>query len=176
MKTPRVHLRRILLPLLCAIAIPVLAQTANPQQALNQYVADLQHNPNDTELRGKIIELVLTMSTPPEVPAEAKRHMARGVATVEDAKTPDDFKDACNEFQQAATLAPWLANAYRNLAIAQDKAGLFDESLASLHLYMLTRPSSADADWAEDLKSKVVLITRTIVLNLRTMCNYVLNL
>jgi tetratricopeptide (TPR) repeat protein len=77
------------------------------------------------------------------------------VAAVEDAKSADDFKDACNEFQQATTVAPWLANGYRNLAIAQDKAGMYDEALTSLRLYLLTRPSSTDADWAEDLKSKV---------------------
>ena len=140
-----------------ALLAPVTAraQAGNPQQTLNQYVADLQNNPNDTALREKIIALALTMDPLPEVPAEARRHMARGVAAVEDAKTPGDFKDACNEFQKAATLAPWLANAYRNLAIAQDKAGHYDEALASLRFYLLTKPSSADVDWADDLKSKV---------------------
>ena len=99
--------------------------------------------------------MALTMNPSPEVSAEAKRHMSRGVAAIEGAKTPDDFKDACNEFRQATTLAPWMANAYRNLAIAQDKAGMYDESLASLRLYLLTKPSPSDADWAEDLKFRV---------------------
>jgi hypothetical protein len=155
MKTRTILLGLMLLPLFCAIAIPARAQAANPQQTFNQYVADLQSNPNDIPLREKIIALALTMPTPPEVPVDAKRHMSRGVAAVEDAKTPDDFKDACNEFQQATMLAPWMANGYRNLAIAQDKAGLYDESLASLRLYLLTKPSPSDAEWAEDLKSKV---------------------
>jgi hypothetical protein len=155
MKVRPTGLGLIILLLLCAVAVPARAQTTNQQQTLNQYVAELQSNPNDTALREKIIALALTMNPPPEVPAESRRHLSRGVAAVEDAKTPDDFKDACNEFQQAATLAPWLANAYRNLAIAQDKAGLYDESLASLRLYMLTKPSSADMDWADDLKAKV---------------------
>ena len=155
MKTRTMHLGLMLLPLFCATGLPARAQAANPQQTLNQYVAELQSNPSDTALRGKIIALAQTMNPPPEAPAEARRHMARGVAAVEDAKTTDDFKDACNEFQQAATLAPWLANAYRNLAIAQDKAGLYDEALASLRFYLLTKPSPADVNWAEDLKSKV---------------------
>jgi tetratricopeptide (TPR) repeat protein len=145
----------MLLPLFCSIAVPARAQTGNAQDMLNQYVTNLQSNPSDTALREKIIALTLTMDPPPEVSAEARRHMARGVAAVEDAKSADDFKDACNEFQQATTLAPWLANGYRNLAIAQDKAGMYDEALTSLRLYLLTRPSSTDADWAEDLKSKV---------------------
>lgn len=145
----------IFLSLFCSIAVPARAQTGNAQDMLNQYVTNLQSNPSDTALREKIIALTLTMNPPPEVSAEARRHLSRGVAAVEDAKSADDFKDACNEFQQATTLAPWLANGYRNLAIAQDKAGMYDEALTSLRLYLLTRPSSTDADWAEDLKSKV---------------------
>ena len=155
MSVRRLLLGLVLIPGLCAAGSPADAQTANLQQTLDQYVADLQSNPNDTALRENIIALAQTMNPPPDVPAEARRHMARGVAAVEDAKTPADFKDACNEFQQAATLAPWLANAYRNLAIAQDKAGMYDQALASLRLYLLTKPSSADVDWADDLKAKV---------------------
>ena len=155
MKTRMIFRRTALILLLFAIVVSVRAQSLTPQQTLDQYLAGLQKNPGDTALREKIIALALTMGPPPEVPAEAKRHMSRGVAAVEDAKTPEDFKDACNEFQQATTLAPWLPNAYRNLAIAQDKAGMYNESLASLRLYLLTKPSSSDADWAEDLKSKV---------------------
>jgi tetratricopeptide (TPR) repeat protein len=155
MKARTIRLALMFLTLFCAIAIPARAQTGNAQDMLNQYVTNLQSNPSDTALREKIIALALTMDPPPEVPAEARRHQSRGVAAVEDAKGPGDFKDACNEFQQATTLAPWLANGYRNLAIAQDKAGMYDEALTSLRLYLLTRPSSTDADWAEDLKSKV---------------------
>lgn len=103
----------------------------------------------------KALIAALAMNPPPDVPAEAKRHMSRGIAAVESAKTSDDFKVACNEFRQVIALAPWLPNGYRNLAIAQDKAGLYGNSLASLRLYLMTKPSAADADWAEDLKSKV---------------------
>ncbi len=155
MKAKTILSALMILPLLCAIAVPARAQTANPQQTLQQYVTDLQSNPSDTALRGKIIALAQSMSPPPETPAEARRHMARGVAAVEDAKTPGDFKDACKEFQQAATLAPWLANAYRNLAIAQDKAGMYDEALGSIRFYLLAKPSTTDVNWAEDLKAKV---------------------
>jgi len=144
------------------VTIPRAGFTRSPEstsslaeEKLKHCVADLQKTPGDTALREKIIALSLMLIRPLEVPADAKRHISRGVAAVEDAKTPEDFKDACKEFQQATTLAPWLGNAYRNLAIAQDKAGMYDESLASLRLYLLTKPSAVDADWAEDLKSKV---------------------
>ena len=131
------------------------AQSSIPQETLQQYVIDLQKNPSDAALREKIINLVSTMSSLPEVPSEAKKHISRGVAAIEGAKNPDDFKDACNEFQQVTMLAPWLGNGYRNLAIAQDKAGMYAAALQSLSLYLLTKPSSADVEWAEDLRNKV---------------------
>ena len=144
------------------VTVPPAGFTRSPgstsflaEEKLKHCVADLQKTPGDTALREKIIALSLMLIRPPEVPADAKRHMSRGVAAVEDAKTPEDFKDACKEFLQATTIAPWLGNAYRNLAIAQDKAGMYNESLASLRLYLLTKPPAVDADWAEDLKSKV---------------------
>ena len=134
---------------------PILASAQSPQETLNQYIVDLQKNPSDTALREKIIQLVSTMSSSPEVPSEAKKHISRGVAAIEGAKNPDDFKDACDEFQQVTMLAPWLGNGYRNLAIAQDKAGMYAAALQSLSLYLLTKPSSADVEWAEDLRNKV---------------------
>lgn len=105
--------------------------------------------------REKSLTSALAMNPPPEVPAEAKMHMSRGIAAVEGAKTPNDFKVACNEFQQVVALAPWLPNGYRNLAIAQDKAGMYDEALINLRLYLLTKPSAADAAWAEDMQSTI---------------------
>jgi len=71
------------------------------------------------------------MNPSPEVSAEAKRHMSRGVAVVEGAKTSDDFNDACNEFRQVNKLAPGWQTVTRNLAIAQDKAGMYEEALAT---------------------------------------------
>ena len=142
--------------LYAALALPAAqGQSSTPQQTLQQYVADLQRDPDDNVLRKKIIQLALDMNPPPEVPAEARRHMSRGVAAVEDAKTKDDFLDACNEFRQALALAPWLPNGYRNLAIAQDKAGLYIEALASLNSYRRTKPAPPDVEWAEDLQSKI---------------------
>jgi len=147
----------VIVALFCAViafsAAP--AQSPTPQQTLQQDIADLQRNPDDHLLREKIIQLAMEMNPPPEIPAEARRHMSRGVAAVEDGKTKEDFLDACNEFRQALALAPWLPNGYRNLAIAQNKAGRYNEALASLNFYRLTKPAPADVEWAEDLQSKV---------------------
>ena len=42
------------------------AQSANPQQTLNQYISDLQKNPNETALREKIIKLVQIIKPAPD--------------------------------------------------------------------------------------------------------------
>ena len=137
------------------VGLPCPAQAQSPQQTLNQYVADLQKNPNDYALREKIIKHVQTMKPKPAVPEEARKYMDRGVAAFEGAKTEEDFRAASAEFLKAVNLAPWLGDAYRNLAIARDKSGQYDAALNNLRLYLLTSPSPADEAWAKSLINKV---------------------
>lgn len=133
----------------------VHAQSANPNETLRQYIADLQKNPNDYTLREKIIRHVQTMRLKPAVPDEASKYMDRGVAAIEGAKGEGDFRAASIEFGKAVNLAPWLGDAYRNLAIAQDKSGQYDAAIKNLRLYLLTSPSPADEAWAKSLINKV---------------------
>lgn len=128
------------------------AQSVNPQGTLNQYIAELQKNPDDFALREKIIKLVQEMKPQPAVPEEAQRHLGRGSAAVEIAKTSDDFLLAISEFKKALRLAPWLANAYFNLAVVQEKAGQFNEAIQNFNLYLLAAPSAADA---QDVKTRI---------------------
>jgi hypothetical protein len=58
------------------------------------------------------------------VSEEAQRYMARGMAAVEMAKTPKDYKRAVLEFEQAAKLAPNWPDVYFNLGSVQAKAAL----------------------------------------------------
>jgi len=88
------------------------AQLPSPQQTLNQYVADLHSNPNDTALRGKIIALVQTMSPTPAIPEEARRHYVVGKTLFEGAKKPEDFNDAIAEYKSALLAAPWWPEAH----------------------------------------------------------------
>ena len=142
--------------ILVLLVLPTFAVRAeNPQAILNQYIADLQKNPNDFTLREKIIRHVQTMRPKPAVPDEAQKYMDRGLAAIEGGKGEEDFRAASVEFTKAASLAPWLGDAYRNLAIAQDKSGQFDAALKSLRLYLLTSPSPADEAWAKSLINKV---------------------
>src|SRR5512136_1456140 len=131
------------------------AQAQFPQQTLNQYIADLQKNPNDYALREKIIKHVQTMKPAPVVPDEARRFMNRGMAAAEGAKTESDYRDAIQEFQKAVNIAPWLGSGYRNLAVVQDKAGQYAQAVQNLKLYLLTNPPAADAEAAKTLMDKI---------------------
>ena len=87
---------------------------------LKQLVVDLQSSPDDHALREKIIKLVRELKPRPAAPEEAKRRMARGKAAFKAAANAADYADAAAEFEKAALAAPWLGDAYYNLAIAQD--------------------------------------------------------
>jgi len=148
-------LRATVLVLSLSFILISAAQAQTPQQTLNQYIADLQKNPNDYALREKIIKHVQTMRPAPAVPDEARRFMNRGMAAAEGAKTENDYRDAIQEFQKAVNSAPWLGSGYRNLAVVQDKAGRYSPALQNLKLYLLTNPPAADAEAAKSLMDKI---------------------
>lgn len=128
-------------------------EKVTPQEQLNQYISELQGRPWDTSLREKIIMHVQTMKPAPAIPDEAKRHTVRGMAAIEEAKTEADYKEAIAEFEKVVNAAPWLGEGYRNLGIAQDKAGQYDAAIKNLNLYLLTNP--ADAEKAKSIIYKI---------------------
>ena len=52
------------------------------------------------------------------------------------------------EYKAALLAAPWWADAYKKLAMAQKAAEKYDDAVASLNFYLLTQP--ADARDAQD--------------------------
>jgi tetratricopeptide (TPR) repeat protein len=140
---------------ICVTQYPAYAQTPGPQETLSSYVSDLRKNPNDYTLREKIIKLAAEIKPAPELPKEAVRFMARGAAAVRDAKEAADFREAVTEFEKATLAAPWFANAYYNLGVSQDKAGMYAEAVRSLKLYLLAAPGAADAGKVEGLTYEI---------------------
>ena len=139
------------LALVLLASFSVHAQPANSSQTLNQYIADLQKNPNDYALREKIIKHVQTMKQKPATPEEAERRMARGSAAVKGAQSKQDFLDAAAEFDKASLAAPWLPAVYYNLGITQDKAGKYKEAIQNLKLYLFAAPDAPDAKAVKSL-------------------------
>ena len=137
------------------VSFPSPAQASSQQETLDQYISDLQKNPGDNSFREKIIKLAQEMKPVPALPEEAQKHLDRGVAAIEGAKSEEDFKDSITEFTQVVNSAPWFGGGYRPLAIAQDKAGQYDAALKNLEFYLLSQPSAEDAAWAKSMMNKI---------------------
>jgi hypothetical protein len=127
-------------------------KSSDLQETLRQYIEDLKSNPADNALREKIIKLVLSMKPSPIVPENAERNMARGTAFAQKATEITGYKKAIAEFEAAANSAPWLALAYYNLGVVQEKAALYSDAIQNLKLYLLAAP---DAKNARDVRNKI---------------------
>ncbi|MGD0295244.1 MAG: acyl carrier protein [Terracidiphilus sp.] len=171
MKTRTILFALMLIALSCAVVVLARAQTArpsaparpqagagtqSPQARLKQYVADLQNNPDDTELRGKIIALAWTMKPPPAIPDEAHGHYVTAANFVVAANDNSGFEQAIGEYKATLLAAPWWADAYKKLAMVQKAADHYDEAIASLNLYLLTQPADAHDTQYEISKLKTL--------------------
>jgi len=89
--------------------------------------------------------LLLSVVNARAVSEDARRHMARGQAAVEMAKSPVELEDAIKEFQEAARLEPNWPDPYYNLGLTQEKAGKLREAAASFKKYLQLAPNVPDA-------------------------------
>jgi len=80
------------------------------------------------------------------IPEDARRHMARGMAAVEMANSPEEYGAAITEFQAAARLAPGWPNPHVHLGLAQERAGNFEAAAVSLKEYLRLDPTTPDAE------------------------------
>jgi tetratricopeptide (TPR) repeat protein len=126
------------------------ARAQSPQQTLNQYVSDLQKNPNDNALREKIIKHVQTMTPSPAIPEEARRHYVMAQTLSKDSKKIEDYNASIDEFKSALLIAPWWPDANRELGIAFRGAQRYDDAIASLKLYIATNPGRDKARATQD--------------------------
>ncbi len=134
-----------LLAWILLFAILPVAQAQLPQQTLNQYIADLQKNPNDNALREKIIRHVQTMKPAPTIPLEAEKFEGRAEYAIRNAKTEADFLDAAKEYEKALLIAPWVPAFYFNQGVAFEKAGKLMEAKRGFEVYLLAVPNAQDA-------------------------------
>jgi tetratricopeptide (TPR) repeat protein len=133
-----------------ALAAPSGKKTS--AEDLKQYAEDLKTHPGDKALREKIIKIATGMKTLPATPEDAERNMARGTAFAQKAADAAGYKKAITEFEAASNSAPWLALAYYNMGVMQEKAGLFNEAIQSLKFYLL---ADTDAKNAREVKNKI---------------------
>jgi len=130
-------------------------QAQSPQQALTQYISDLQKSPNDTALREKIIRHVQTMRPAPAIPTEVEKFEGRAEFAFKNAKSTKseaDFLDAAKEYEKALLIAPWVSAYYFNQGVAFEMAGKLKEAKQSFELYLLAAPNAQDA---RDIRKRI---------------------
>jgi len=141
------------------VGLPCPAQAQSPQQTLNQYVADLQKNPNDYALRDKIIRHEQTMKKAPDIPEKAREHYVMAATFADKAKDNSGYERAIEQYKAALLVAPWWADAYKRLALTQKAATRYDDAIANLSLYVLAQPP--DAREAQDEIYKLKALKQT---------------
>lgn len=123
-------------------------------EALAQYRAGLrkatQGSADEQRIRESIIRVAPRMSPRPRIPEEMRNRMIRGRTAFRLAKSPAGMKEAIDEFRLAVDAAPWLGEAYFNLALAYEKAENYPEAVRNYKLYLLTEPSERESAQVRD--------------------------
>jgi cytochrome c6 len=132
----------------CPSSLANAQESAAPssREQLSQYVAQLQKNPSDDDLRGKIIKLALTLDPKPAIPDDAAVAAAKGKTIFTNASSPDDLKAAAAAYADASNLAPWVPDYYYNEGLALEKAGQFDDAITALNVYLMAAPDASDTN------------------------------
>ncbi|HET6489612.1 MAG TPA: tetratricopeptide repeat protein, partial [Syntrophales bacterium] len=98
----------------------------------------------------QILLVWVSVSFAQDVASDARRHLVRGIAAVEMAKSDADLALAVDEFRKATVIAPNLAEAWFNLGRVQAKMVDYAGSINSYKRYLVLAPSGADADKVRD--------------------------
>ncbi|MHB1059930.1 PDZ domain-containing protein [Sideroxydans sp.] len=94
--------------------------------------------------------LSVNVAAAEETAADARKHMVRGVAAIEMAKSNSELELAANEFGRATELDPVLSSAWFNLGSVQSKLGKYEEAIKSYRRYLELVPNAEDAMKVED--------------------------
>ncbi len=137
------------------LAQKAIDQAGSSAAALAMLLTQFQQDTHDEALRAAIIQVAAKIHPSPQVPEAARRHLISGQSTADLAKAPQDYQSATDEFQQAANLAPWWADAYDHLAQAQEKSGDNRKAAANFKNYLDAAPNASDAGQAHDFLKKM---------------------
>ena len=103
----------------------------------------------------KVIELAAQVGPLPQVPESARENFLKGSALIEAAKNErdvsklrEDYRDAAGLLESALRDAPWLANAWYNLGVANDVLGFYDNAIEELQTYLKFNPQESNAEEA----------------------------
>lgn len=127
------------------------ASAANTRASLAALTAALRTNPSDAALREKVIKLAATLAPAPAIPEQARRAMVKGAVFQKEAKDDDGYAKVEAAYRRATDLAPWWADAYYNLSIAQELRKDYLGAQSSLRFFLLAAPPSEARDGQDRL-------------------------
>lgn len=122
------------------------SKSTGSRPTLKEYIAQLQENPGDQDLRKEIINRALTLRPKPAIPDEAHESAGQAAYFFNNSRGPEDFAKAVKAYEEALLAAPWVPDYYFNLGVAQEKAGNPDRAIGSLRLYLLASPRAQDRE------------------------------
>ncbi|MHB8503522.1 MAG: hypothetical protein ACYDCG_01105 [Candidatus Acidiferrales bacterium] len=131
-------------------AFSLAAQSQSPREAFKQALAELQQNPADDTLRGKLIQSAANLDPVPAVPEDARRFLIEGMTLHQEAKTPEDEQAALDSFAKALQSAPWWGDIYLGQSVSQELTGQFEAAEKSLRFYLLSNPGEEKSRSAQD--------------------------
>lgn len=120
--------------------------TLKKMETLNENVKKLKKQPNNDELREKTIKLVLSMKIEPPVPQEVDILKSKAVFAFKSATNKDDYKASAKAYQEASNYAPWVAELYYNLAVAQEAAEQPKDAISSYKFYLMAEPNTTKGE------------------------------
>ena len=137
----------------------VYAQTSNERQTFRQYLAELKKNSDNDGLREKIILLSLKIYPPVATPKEYSIHLGNGKKEITGGTSSSNFSIAIGELNKAIEAAPWMPEAYYNIAllyeqyaVLEQNAGYLQKAISNYNYFLLTNP---DADKAKKAKESI---------------------
>ena len=139
---------------------PILAQPLTERQTMRQSVLELKKNSDNEQLREKIILLSLKIYPPIAIPKAYSIHLETAKKTVSAANpTSSDYYTAIAELNQAITEAPWMPEAYFNVAMLyeqyatlEENTGHLQKAISNYKYFLLTKP---DAEQEKKANGKI---------------------
>jgi tetratricopeptide (TPR) repeat protein len=118
---------------------------STPEEQLKIYVEAVKRDPENQFARNRVLQTVLVMKTPPEVPEDVRKLLIEARITLKREKKAKAMQPALELLRKAEVLAPWWEEPYYDLALALQRCEKFDEAIAQMNFYLTLRPHDFDA-------------------------------
>jgi len=110
-----------------------------------QGIATLYYSSPSDELWNTAMGIGLALKPiPTEVPQESRKYFVQANDVFKNSQGDADAKKAIVLYRQALVQAPWFAEAWNNLSLAQEKVADYKGAASSLKNFMLVRPEAAN--------------------------------